>query len=213
VGDRLRPTWDFNDLEVSRQRFRELLESEESDVGRAEVLTQLARVEGLEDRFEDGDRLLDEAAALAGEEPVVRARIDLERGRLRRSAGDPEAALPLFEASFETALGIPHEFITVDAVHMAAIAAPDLESRLAWADRGIELAKSSGDPEVVYWLGSLYNNVGWDYFDAGEYEIALDWFERALVERELRPDEPERIKHAVEAVEEARRKLESSADS
>ena len=117
----------------------------------------------------------------------------------------------MFEQSFETAFAIPHEFIAVDAAHMAAIAAPDQERRLAWADRGIELAKSSGDPDVVGWLGSLYNNVGWDYFDAGEYEIALDWFERALVERERRPDEPERIQHAVEAVEEARSMLESTA--
>ncbi len=211
MGDRLRPVWDFNDLGASRQRFRELLESEEADAGRAEVLTQLARVEGLEDGFEEGDRLLDEAASLAGDDPTVKARLDLERGRLRRSAGDPESALPMFERSFETALAIPHEFIAVDAAHMAAIAAPDQETRLAWADRGIELAKSSGDPDVVGWLGSLYNNVGWDYFDAGEYDIALDWFERALVERERRPDEPERIQLAVEAVEEARRMLESTA--
>ncbi len=211
MGDRLRPVWDFNDLGASRQRFRELLESEEADAGRAEVLTQLARVEGLEDGFEEGDRLLDEAASLAGDDPTVKARLDLERGRLRRSAGDPESALPMFERSFETALAIPHEFIAVDAAHMAAIAAPDQETRLAWADRGIELAKSSGDPDVVGWLGSLYNNVGWDYFDAGEYDIALDWFERALVERERRPDETERIQLAVEAVEEARRMLESTA--
>jgi tetratricopeptide (TPR) repeat protein len=213
MGDRLRPVWDFNDLGASRQRFRDLLEKEETDIGRGEVLTQLARVEGLEDRFEEGDRLLDEAATLAGEEPIVKARLDLERGRLRRSAGDPETALPMFEASFETALAIPHEFIAVDAAHMAAIAAPDQESRLAWADRGIELAKSSGDRDVVGWLGSLYNNVGWEHLDAGEYEMALDWFERALVERELRPEEPERIQHAVDAVEEARRMLESTKPS
>jgi len=211
VGDRLRPAWDFNDLDGSRQRFHALLASEDTDAGRAEVLTQLARVEGLEERFAEGDRLLDEAAALAGDAPIVEARLDLERGRLRRSAGDPEAALPMFERSFEAALAIPHEFIAVDAAHMVAIAAPDRESRRVWADRGIELAKSSGDPDVVGWLGSLYNNVGWDYFDSGEYEIALDWFERALVERERRPDEPERIQHAVEAVEEARRMLESTA--
>ena len=67
MGDRLRPIWDFNDLDASRQRFRALLDDEEAVVGRAEVLTQLARVEGLEDRFDEGDRLLDEAASLAGD--------------------------------------------------------------------------------------------------------------------------------------------------
>jgi tetratricopeptide (TPR) repeat protein len=211
MGDRLRSTWDFNDVETSRQRFRGLLEEETTDVGKAEVVTQLARTEGLEDRFEDGDRLLDEAEALAGDSRLVRARVDLERGRLRRSAGDPDAALPLFETAFQTALAVPHEFIAVDAAHMAAIAAPDLETRMAWADRGIAMAESSDDPDVRYWLGSLFNNVGWDYFDAGEYDVALDWFERALVERERRPDEPDRIAHAREAVEEARSKLAPEA--
>jgi len=209
MGDRLRPVWDFDDVEASRARFRALLDEETTDVGRAEVLTQLARVEGLEDRFDDGDRLLDEATALGGSDPLVRARVDLERGRLRRSGGDPEAARPLFEASFETALAIPHEFLAVDAAHMAAIAAPTLQDRLAWADRGLEIAQSSVDPEVMSWRGSLFNNIGWDYFDAGDYETALDWFEQALTEREQRPDEPARIVHAREAVEEARRMLEA----
>ena len=210
MGDRLRPTWDFDDLGGSQERFRALLEEEQADAGRAEILTQLARIEGLRDRFDAGDALLDEAEALAGSTPVVRARIDLERGRLRRSGGDGEAALPLFEAAFETAGAIPHEFLAVDAAHMVAIAAPDFETRLAWSNRGIDLAASSSDPEVTYWLGSLFNNVGWDYSDAGDYETALDWFERALVEREKRPDEPKRIEHAREAVEEARSKLRSS---
>jgi tetratricopeptide (TPR) repeat protein len=210
VGDRLRPTWDFDDLDGSQERFRALLEGEQTDAGRSEILTQLARIEGLRDRFDAGDALLDEAETLAGSTPVVRARIDLERGRLRRSAGDGEAALPLFVAAFERAREIPDEFLAVDAAHMVAIAAPDFETRLAWSYRGIELARASSDPEVTYWLGSLFNNVGWDYFDAGDYETALDWFERALVEREQRPDEPQRIEHAREAVEEARRKLQSS---
>jgi len=210
VGDRLRPTWDFDDLEGSQQRFQTLLEEEQTDTGRAEILTQLARVEGLRDRFDGGDALLDEAEMLAGSAAVVRARIDLERGRLRRSGGEPEAALPLFQAAFETALAIPHRSLAVDAAHMAAIAAPDFATRLAWSNRGIDLARASSDPEVTYWLGSLFNNVGWDYFDAGDYETALDWFERALVERERRPDELNRIEHAREAVDEARRKLQSS---
>lgn len=208
MGDRLRPLWDFGDLDASETRLRTALGDEPNDTGRAEVLTELARVEGLRDRFAEGDELLDRARELAGGEPLVRVRIDLERGRLRRSSGDPEAALPLFEAAFAAALAIPHEFIAVDAAHMAAIAAPDYEGRMAWSERAIELARSSADSDVTYWLGSLYNNVGWDHFDAGEYELALDWFQRALAEREQRPDEPERLAHAREAVEEARSKLE-----
>jgi tetratricopeptide (TPR) repeat protein len=196
MGDRLRPVWDFDDVDTSEQRFRELLEREPDDVGRAEVLTQLARVEGLRGRFDDADHLLDEAAAIGDSSQLARVRIDLERGRVRRSSGDPEAALPLFVSAFEGAQALPHEFLAVDAAHMAAIAAPDRSGRRAWTDRAIELARASGDPEVVYWLGPLYNNLGWDDLEAGDAEGALDSFELALAERERRPDNPSAIAHA-----------------
>ena len=211
MPDRLRPLWDFDDLEASEGRLRTALTDETTDEGRAEVLTQLARVEGLRERFEEGDALLDEAASLGGSSAVVAVRLDLERGRLRRSSGDAQAALPLFERAYEGATALGDEFLAVDAVHMVAIAASDFDTRLAWTRRGIELAEASGDPTVTYWLGSLFNNVGWDYFDAGDYETALDWFERALTEREKRPDESQRIEHAREAVAEARRMIDEAA--
>ena len=91
MSDPLRPFWDFDDLDATEARFRAL---------RAEALTQLARVEGLRDRFEEGDRLLDEVVE---QDARVRIRVDLERGRLRRSSGDKEAALPLFESAFTKA--------------------------------------------------------------------------------------------------------------
>ena len=208
MGDRLRPLWDFNDLGVSEVRFRDALAEQPTDESRAEVLTQLARVEGLRDEFDDGDALLDEAGELAGSAPVVRIRVDLERGRLRRSSGDSEAAMPLFERAFERATEVGEEFLAVDAAHMVAITAPEFDTRLAWAERGIEQASGSDDADVVSWLGSLYNNVGWDYFDQGDYSTALPWFEKALAERELRPDEPERIAHAREALDGARRAID-----
>lgn len=211
MGDRLRPVWDFDDLDGTRQRFGELLEEEQTDAGRAEVLTQLARVEGLSGSFDEGDRLLDEAGALAGSEPLVRARVDLERGRLRRSSGDSATALALFEAAFETATAIGHTFLAVDAAHMAAIAALEQTERLRWTERGIELAEASADPDVTYWLGPLFNNLGWDHYEAGQYDAALEAFERALAERERRPDKPAEIALARDAVDEARLKLELRA--
>lgn len=210
MGDRLRPLWDFNDLDATEGRFRTALDKETGDVGRAEVLTQLARVEGLRDQFQAGDTLLDEAAVLGGPAPLAVMRVVLERGRLRRSSGNAEASMPLFLEAYELALAEGQEFIAVDAAHMLAIAAPDFDARLAWTERGIKLAQASSDPEVNGWLGSLYNNAGWDCFDEGDYQTALDWFERALVERERRPDQPDRIANGREAVEEARKALSGS---
>src|SRR4029077_8277707 len=115
--DRLRPLWDFDDLDASETRLRAQLDDETTDAGRAEVLTQLARVQGLRGSFDAGDRLLDEAVPLAGDDAVALARIDLERGRVRRSNGDPEAARPLFDAAFALSLDTGQTFIAADAAH------------------------------------------------------------------------------------------------
>ena len=61
LTDRLRALWDFDDLGASEQRFQAQLERETTDPGRAEVLTQLARVQGLRGDFERCVQLLDKA--------------------------------------------------------------------------------------------------------------------------------------------------------
>ena len=185
MDDRLRPLWDFDDLDATERRFREQLELEESDAGRAEIMTQLARVAGLRGDFDEGHRLLDEAAARARDSAVARAYIDLERGRLHRSSGDPAAALPLFESAFAEALRANQYFVAVDAAHMAALAAADREGLLAWTQRGIDLAEER--ESASYWLGPLLNNLGWEYYEAADYALALDAFERALRARERDP--------------------------
>jgi tetratricopeptide (TPR) repeat protein len=190
MSDPLRPLWDFDDLDASEARFRAL---------RAEALTQLARVEGLRGRFEEGDRLLDEVET---DDPRVRIRVELERGRLRRSSGEKEAALPLFESAFAQAVEAGEDWLAGDAAHMCALAAPDRDRFVEWTNRGIELAGSS--EAASYWLGPLLNNLGWEHFDAGEHQLALDLFEQALEVRLRDPGNPAAIEHAREAVAQAR---------
>jgi tetratricopeptide (TPR) repeat protein len=173
--DPLRAYWDFGDLDASEARFRAL---------RAEALTQLARVEGMRERFDEGDRLLDEAAQERDER--VGIRIDLERGRLRRSSGDKEAALPLFESAFAAAVQAGEDWLAADAAHMCALAAPDRDGFVAWTERGLELAARS--EAAAYWESALLNNLGWELFDAGDHEEALAAFERALAAREREPE-------------------------
>ena len=176
--DRLRALWDFDDLDGTEARLRTQLSAEESAAGRAEVTAELARVHGLRGSFEEGDALLDEAHALGGGLPAVDARIDLERGRLRRSSGDPEAARPLFESAYSSALESEQHFLAADAAHMVALVAGDRDGFVEWTQRGIELAERH-EP-ASYWRGPLLNNLGWEYYDAGDFAAALDAFERAL---------------------------------
>jgi tetratricopeptide (TPR) repeat protein len=206
VVDRLRPLWDFYDLDATEQRLRVQLDAELDDPGRAEVLTQLARVEGLRDDFDACDRLLEQAEALAGSSAVATVRIDLERGRKLRSSGDPEGALPLFEAAFARARDSGEHYLAGDAAHMCALAVSDDRAAMAeWTLRGLELGEQ--EPVAAYWAGPLLNNLGWAYFDAGEHEHALELFERALEVRRLDRDNQDAIAFAEEAVQTARQAL------
>ena len=211
MTDRLRLHWDFDDLDGSERRLRTALGEEASDAGRAEVLTQLARVDGLRGDFDAGDRVLDEAAELAGESSTARARVDLERGRLRRSGGEREAALPLFEEAFATARAAGEWFIAADAAHMAALASPDRTEFGAWTERG--LALGAEHEEAAYWAGPLLNNLGWSLFEAGEHEEALDAFERALDARLRDPSNEEPIALARFAVGKTLRTLGRSDEA
>jgi tetratricopeptide (TPR) repeat protein len=211
VKDDLRPLWDFGDLDATEARFTERLDAEQDDALRAELLTQLARVDGLRGDFGAGEERLREAEALAGTSARAGVRIDLERGRLRNSSGDPEAALPLFVRATGSADEQGELFIAADAAHMAAIAAPTRDERLSWTKRGITLAESGDGGR--YWVGPLLNNLGWDQYEAGEHEAALESFEQALAHRLGDPDNPEAIAFARYGVARAQQALGRHAEA
>jgi tetratricopeptide (TPR) repeat protein len=172
--DGLRPLWDFTDLDASELRLRAALSDETSDSGRAEVLTQLARIEGLHSRFDEANVLLDQAEALVGASEVALARLLLERGRVLRLSGDLVAALRLFEEAFEKALTADQHFIAGDAAHMAALSG----DMIAWTEHGLALAQRS--PAAVSWTGTLLNNLGWWHGQRGEHDKSLGAYRGSL---------------------------------
>jgi tetratricopeptide (TPR) repeat protein len=203
MPDRLRPLWDFDDLGATQRRLREQLDGEQTGIGRAEVLTQLARVQSLQDDFDGCEQLLQEAEALA-DNGIVRVRVELERGRKLRSSGDGAAAAPLFEAAFARACELGEFFLAGDAAHMVAIA--EERKMVEWSERGLALAES--EPDAAYWAGPLLNNLGWFLYERGDFSQALEMFERALEARKRDPGNPQAIVWAQEAVDEARNALE-----
>jgi tetratricopeptide (TPR) repeat protein len=206
MADRLRPLWDFYDLDATEDRLSAQLEEETSDAGRAEVLTQLARVQGLRGEFDACGRLLDEAESLAGTDQAATVRIQLERGRMHRSSGDSDSALPLFQSAWERACQARAHYLAGDAAHMCALAVSDDRAAMEeWTQRGLDLGER--EPGAAYWVGPLLNNLGWAYFDAGDHQQALDLFERALEARKRDPDNHAAIAFAEEAVQTAREAL------
>jgi len=207
-------TWDFDDLDETERRLLTLLDDHPGGPARAEVLTQLARVEGLRGNFERGEELVQEAETTAGADVAARTRVLLERGRLLRSSGDPAAALPLFAEAFDVARYGAEGFLAGDAAHMAALAAPDDATFVAWTERGIEYAAANADgSRAGYWLGPLLNNLGWQRYEAGRYEEALDAFERALGARERDPSKLREIEIARYALGKALRALGRPAEA
>jgi tetratricopeptide (TPR) repeat protein len=211
MTDRLRPLWDFDDLDATAQRFRTQLDGETTDAGRAEVLTQLARVEGLRGDFDACERLLDSAEPLAGSSAVANIRLELERGRMFRSSGDSEAAYPLFQSAFGRAVEAGEHYLAGDAAHMCAIAVDDRKLQQEWTQRGIDLGER--EPEAAYWAGPLLNNLGWAYSEAGDHDRALELFERALEVRRRDPDNAAGIAWAQYAVGYTLRRLDRADEA
>jgi tetratricopeptide (TPR) repeat protein len=182
--------WDFDRPQESEKRFRDLLvRTGEDGEARAEILTQIARALGLQQKFEDAHRTLDDVEPLLGAHASrLRARYLLERGRVLNSSGDRNAALPLFVHALGVASAAGADFYAVDAAHMIAITCAGEES-LGWNRRGLAMVDASADPRVSSWRGSLYNNMGWTYHDRGEFDDAVRCFEQAVKAREAERDE------------------------
>lgn len=178
--------WDYNDPVGTGEKFRALLPRAESSGDRgyvAELLTQIARAEGLSREFEAAHGTLDRVAGEIHSLPArARVRYLLERGRVFNSSSDKGRARPLFLEALESARNAGEDFYAVDAAHMLGIIEPPAE-RLDWNLSALQIAERSSDPRARNWRGSLYNNLGWTYHDAGDYLKALDMFEKALQAR------------------------------
>jgi len=175
--------WDFGDPEVSEMRFRSALVECADPLDCAELHTQIARTFSLRRQFKECEAELDLAVALV-QNKVCRAsvRICLERGRCLSSSGKPIDALPWFQRARAEAEDTGEAGLEIDAIHMLAIG--DSDNALEWNLLAVQRAEWSADVRARKWLTSLYNNVGWTYFETGDPDTALGYFERAVSLRE-----------------------------
>lgn len=197
--------WDFSDAVASEERLRDAVDAA-TPPEREELLTQLARALGLQGRFVEADAVID---AIGSSDPAVLVRIALERGRLRNSAGDADAALPLFREAARAAEAADLLFLRVDALHMLAIAEPDRAEE--WTADALRVLAAADDPRTLRWLVSLHNNAGWSERDAGRHADAVASFTRALAAAQ-RYGTAQQIGWAEEALADARAALDPAAD-
>lgn len=179
--------WDYDQPAETERRFCELLPSAQQSGDTSyylQLLTQIARAQGLQRHFDDAHQTLNQVEAQLPDAPVVKIRYLLERGRVFNSSGSREKSRPLFADAYETALQAGEDFYAVDAAHMLGIVEATPEDQLAWNEKAVALAEKSENPRARQWLGSLYNNIGWAYHDQGDYDKALELFQKALTFRE-----------------------------
>lgn len=169
-GAWLDANWDFEDAAASEQRFRDAL-PEMEDAAADELRTQIARALGLQGKFAEA---LNSLIAISSDDPVVRQRVALERGRVHNSAGDVAEAIPFFLEAQSLAAD---PYLTVDAMHMLAFT--DIARAEDWYRQAMEIAQASADPRVQRWQGSLQNNYAWSLVENGDLSGALEVFREA----------------------------------
>jgi tetratricopeptide (TPR) repeat protein len=179
--------WDYDHPAESERRFRELMPQAQTvaDLGYyLELQTQIARTLGLQRNFVDANRLLDDVhSRLSPQTKRAEIRYLLERGRVLNSSGHPADAKALFLDALDLATQLGEDFHAIDAAHMLGIVEPT-GRQLAWSLRELDMAEHATDPRASNWRGSLYNNIGWSYHDLGQYETALEMFQKALAFRQ-----------------------------
>jgi tetratricopeptide (TPR) repeat protein len=179
TSEQIDALWQIDDPEqglyVLEQALRENPDSSD------ELHTQICRSLGLLGKFDEGWA---ELAKVSGQpNDIVKIRVELEAGRLKNSSGDKEGALTYFLKALALAEEKRFDFFAVDAAHMIAIATEGAES-IRWNERALAMAAASADPRARNWRGSLLNNLGWTYHDAGELLMAMDKFQAALAFRQ-----------------------------
>ena len=182
--------WNYGNPAATEQKFREILARAELSHDyeyTGQLLTQIARCEGLQGKFDASHATLDAAQNLIKEHDLKLAHVRyfLERGRAINSSGKPDKALSQFHSAYELATEQHELRYAIDAVHMIAIAAYDPKVQVEWNLKGIALCEA--EPKQKGWLNALLNNIGESYLLLGEYDNAAGSFHRlAEIQRQNR---------------------------
>lgn len=185
--------WNYSDPAATAIKFKEVLAGSagKSTSYILQLQTQLARTNSLRALFDEAHAILDEVEKqLPATADVATVRYHLERGRTFNSSGKKAEARAQFELAEKISDELKDEGYLLDALHMLAIVAPHEEAILI-QQKALIRAEEAVTPRGKGWLGPLYNNLGWSYFDLGEYEKALSIFLRSLQWRESKKSVPE----------------------
>lgn len=180
--------WNFSDPAESERRFESAL-VEATGEDRLFLKIQIARTYGLRQEFSRARAAL---GAIEGEAALgsasVRAAFHLELGRAWVSAAHAPTeitaearatAAQAYQSAFEAARSAGRGGLAADALHMLALVEESVPGQVAANRRALQFAQDSTDPEARGWLATLHHNLGYTLHLAGNYDEALDHFERS----------------------------------
>jgi hypothetical protein len=179
--DHFEACWDYSDPWGSEARLRAHLSDVEVSgrpAAQAETLSQIARAQVFQQRFDEAHATMALAKPLKVTSMRVKARLRLEAGRLAHAEGAPGRGCAEFLAALDLAARAGDDALRVDAAHMLGIVS-SVPEQIEWNIRAISMAAMSRDPRARRWLGTLYANLGCACFDAQQFDVALAWFRLA----------------------------------
>jgi tetratricopeptide (TPR) repeat protein len=180
---------DYDRPEETERRLLELAQIAKAATPRdpsycIEVLAQIARMQGLQNKLPEAKNTLKESEEFLIEaEDTCRAaakiRYFLENGRLCILDKTPSQARPLFIEAWTLANNSGEDFLAIDAAQMLAAIEPQ-KLQKEWILKAMAIAEASPQSRAKQTQGALYSTLGWTQFDVRQYEGALEFFKKAL---------------------------------
>ena len=153
-----------------------------------ELLTQLARAQGMQGKLPSAETTLREAEellALNADRCSVGARISflLEKGRIHYLEKTPAIARPLLVEAWTLAGKHAEDFYSIEIAQLLARIEPPKVQK-DWTLKALSLAEDSSSERVKQCLCTIYTTLGWHFFELRQYDKALELFKKALVRLE-----------------------------
>ena len=180
--------WASDDLTVTESKIRQNIPNKPESAWTPEEigsLTQLARVQNLQEKNEEAKATLDRARtlfALCPQNPArvrTEIRLLLEEGRHLWLARNPAKAQNIFSQAWTMANESNEPFFAIDAAIMLSLCQPK-KFQNDWLQKALNMAETTTDEKAKLWLTQVYVLNGWHFFDFRRFDEALDSFNKAL---------------------------------
>lgn len=180
--------WDEEHPELTERRLQDLLKQrpiEDDPHYHCQLLTQIARAQGLQRKFEAANKTLDHTLKVMRDmTSITFVRYLLERGRVYGAAEQQVRAKTFFREAWAMSNRVQADAYAIDAALQLASIQATRETQLEWCLRALQRARDTRDDSAKQSLSAVHERLGWVYHQLGEFESALDCFRQVVAVRQ-----------------------------